>query len=107
MPQLIKIKVKRKRNLAHILGVFLILSGIFLVVWGYVGDTYDFTDYSNTNDEYGFTSGSSYFYGTDHKIGGAVGVLLIVIGLLIRFRKRVTAKVKTFFLKNIKKNKTI
>ena len=105
MPQVIKIKVKRKRNLWHIISIILILAGIFLVVWGYIGDTYDFTDYSNTNEEYGFTSGSSYFYGNDHKIGGIVGVLLIVIGLLIRFRKRATAKLRKIFLKNsLKKN---
>lgn len=105
MPQIIKIKVKRKRNLKHIISVILILAGIFLIIWGYIGDTYDFTDYSNTNDEYGFTSGSSYFYGNDHKIGGIVGILLIVTGLLIKFRKRVTAKVRKISLKNsLKKN---
>lgn len=105
MPQIIKIKVKRKRNLRHIISVVLILIGVFLVVWGYIGDTYDFADYSNTNDEYGFTGGSSYFYGNDHKIGGVVGVLLIFIGFLIRFSKRAATKLQKIFSKSsMKKN---
>lgn len=102
MPEVVKIKVKKKKNIAELISIFCFVLGVFLLLLGYIGNTYDIADFSNSNGVYDFRGESSIFYGHDHIIGALVGLCLIFIGFLIKYRKRITKKIKHISSKKIK-----
>ena len=86
--------IKRKRKFAKIITRVLIIGGIFLLVWDYVSENYDIADFSESNGKYGEVFDQSIFYAENNYMLAAVGLGMIFIGLLIRYRKRILPKSK-------------
>jgi hypothetical protein len=88
------IKVKRKRKYAKIIATTFFMIGIFLLIWSYVGETYDIADFSESDSQYGEVADHSILYTENHITWAIAGIGFILLGFLFKYRKKIKSKIK-------------
>lgn len=92
MESRVRIEIKRKRKFAKSITTVCFIAGIFLLIWSYIGENYDIAYFSDSPGKYGEIGEPSIFYTENNLIWGVTGLVLILLGFLIKYRKKILSK---------------